>query len=184
MDEREILALLLRHEEAGLAAALEQYGGRLRSLAAGIAGAETAEECVSDALYAAWNVIPPTEPQHLFAFLCKLTRNFALDRYRSATAQKRGGAVLLQSLEELAACIPADSDPSAEVQAQALQAAINRFLRTQPTRERTVFLARYFYAMPIREIAARLGLREGTVKTVLRRTRLRLRHYLEQEEFL
>ena len=43
MDEHDILALLLRHDEDGLEAALAQYGSRLRAIAAGIIGVESAE---------------------------------------------------------------------------------------------------------------------------------------------
>lgn len=67
MDEREMLALLLRHDEDGLEAALTQYGKRLHAVAAAIVGAETAGECVNDALLAAWNAIPPERPAHLRA---------------------------------------------------------------------------------------------------------------------
>lgn len=45
MDEQDILALLLQHDEDGLDAALKQYGKRLHAIAAGIVGIESAEEC-------------------------------------------------------------------------------------------------------------------------------------------
>lgn len=183
MEEERILVLLTQHEEAGLTAALERYGGRLRAIAAGIAGAEAAEECVNDALLAAWNAIPPA-PEHLLPYLCRITRNISLDRCRSTAAQKRGGSVLRVSLSELDDCIPGSSDPAGAVQQQALQEAINAFLHGRPARERMLFLARYFYAMPLREIAARFSMREGAVKSALRRSRERLRHYLEQEDLL
>ncbi|MGN1307560.1 MAG: RNA polymerase sigma factor [Faecousia sp.] len=91
MDEQDILALLLRHDEDGLDAALKQYGKRLRAIAAGIVGVESAEECVNDTLLNAWNAIPPEQPTHLRAYLCKLTRNIALNRYAQESAKKRGG---------------------------------------------------------------------------------------------
>lgn len=186
MDESEILALPQRHDESALAIMEQAYAARLRALATGIVSASAAEECVNDALFAAWNAIPPAEPAHLFAYLCKLTRNLALDRCRAEAAQKRGGSVLRLSLDELGECVsaPAAHDPAAAVDAAALHAAINAFLRTQPAQARALFLARYFYAMPLREIAARFGLREGSVKSTLSRTRKRLRAYLEQEELL
>lgn len=107
MDERDILALLLRHNEDGLDAALRQYGKRLHAIAAGIVGVENAEECVNDALFSAWNAIPPEQPLHLRAYLCKLTRNTALNRYAQESAKKRGGAAVDASIEELAECLPA-----------------------------------------------------------------------------
>ena len=115
MDESEILTLLQRHDEAALAAIEHAYAARLRALASGIAGTSAANECVNDALLAAWNAIPPAEPAHLFAYLCKLTRNLALDRCRAEAAQKRGGSILRLSLDEPGECVsaPAAHDPAA-----------------------------------------------------------------------
>lgn len=163
---------------------MQCYGARLRAIAAGIAGEAAADECVDDALYAAWNAIPPARPKNLFAYLCRITRNNALDRVRREGAEKRGGDVLRLSLDELAACVSDADDPARTVEAKALGAAIGTFLRQQKKQARLLFVARYFYAMPIAEIARRFSLRESTVKTVLRRTRLRLRTYLQEEEFL
>lgn len=91
MDETWILQRFLARDEEGLAAAYAQLGPGLTALAARIAGPETAEECVNDALLAAWQAIPPLAPVHLAAYLAKLTRNAALNRYRAQNAQKRGG---------------------------------------------------------------------------------------------
>ena len=171
MDETWILQRFLARDEEGLAAAYAQLGPGLTALAARIAGPETAEECVNDALLAAWQAIPPLAPVHLAAYLAKLTRNAALNRYRAQNAQKRGGSVVAVSLDELA-------------EAEVLRSALSAFLRTLPERQRQVFLARYFYALPLSGIAARFSMRENTVKTTLHRTRRRLRDYLEQEELL
>lgn len=74
--------------------------------------------------------------------------------------------------------------PADRAEAEALRSALSAFLRTLPERQRQVFLARYFYALPLSGIAARFSMRENTVKTTLHRTRRRLRDYLEQEELL
>lgn len=183
MDERDILALLLRHNEDGLDAALRQYGKRLHAIAAGIVGVENAEECVNDALFSAWNAIPPEQPKHLRAYLCKLTRNAALNRYAQESAKKRGGAAVDASIEELAECLPAAEEPAKAFEEKALSEAITRFLRQQKPRSRRLFLARYFYAMPIRDIASRFSMREGAVKSALRRSREALHTYLTKEGF-
>lgn len=183
MDEHDILALLLRHDEDGLEAALTQYGSRLRAIAAGIVGMESAEECVNDALFNAWNAIPPEEPTHLRAYLCKLTRNAALNRYAQERAKKRGGTAIDASMEELAECLPVAEDPAKTVEEKALSEAISRFLWQQKPRNRRLFLARYFYAMSIRDIALRFSLGEGAVKSALRRSREALHTYLIKEGF-
>ncbi len=184
MDDEQILALLLQHDEDGLQAIVTRYGKRLHALAAGIVGQQTAEECVNDALLQAWNAIPPQNPTHLCAYFCKLTRNLALNRYAESTAQKRGGSVVTASFDELAECLPAENDPATAAEQALLEQAISRFLRKQSAPARNVFLARYFYAMTLHEIAARFSMREGAVKSSLHRTREKLRDFLKQEAFL
>lgn len=184
MDETWILQRFLARDEEGLAAAYAQLGPGLTALAARIADPETAEECVNDALLAAWQTIPPLAPVHLAAYLAKLTRNAALNRYRAQNAQKRGGSVVAVSLDELAECLPGGESPADRAEAEVLRSALSAFLRTLPERQRQVFLARYFYALPLSGIAARFSMRENNVKTTLHRTRRRLRDYLEQEELL
>ena len=146
MDETWILQRFLARDEEGLAAAYAQLGPGLTALAARIAGPETAEECVNDALLAAWQAIPPLAPVHLAAYLAKLTRNAALNRYRAQNAQKRGGSIVAVSLDELAECLPGGESPADRAEAEVLRSALSAFLRTLPERQRQVFLARYFYA--------------------------------------
>ncbi len=117
MDETWILQRFLARDEEGLAAAYAQLGPGLTALAARIAGPKTAEECVNDALLAAWQAIPPLAPVHLAAYLAKLTRNAALNRYRAQNAQKRGGSIVAVSLDELrSACRAAKARPTARRQ--------------------------------------------------------------------
>ena len=112
MDETWILQRFLARDEEGLAAAYAQLGPGLTALAARIAGPETAEECVNDALLAAWQTIPPLAPVHLAAYLAKLTRNAALNRYRAQNAQKRGGSIVAVSPSWPSACRAAKARPT------------------------------------------------------------------------
>ncbi len=49
------------------------------------------DECVNDTYHRARLSIPPTRPTRLGAFLAKITRNLAPDRYNKRNAAKRGG---------------------------------------------------------------------------------------------
>ena len=181
MDEEKILALLTRHEEAGLDAALAHYGGRLRALAAGIVGAEAAEECVNDALLAAWNAIPPKRPAVLSAFLGKITRNLALDCWKLQHAEKRGSGSVALALDELAECIPSGGGLERALDEKELSSTLDAFLRTLPERECSVFLRRYWYSDSVRDVARRFAMNENSTKSMLFRTREKLRKYLEGE---
>ena len=81
-------------------------------------------------------------------------------------------------LDELAECIGEDSPIEDRL---ALREGLNRFLRELPDKNRTVFLLRYWYMMPVSEIAKRYDLSEGAVKMLLQRARNKLKDYLEKE---
>lgn len=66
---------------------------------------------------------------------------------------------------------------------QALAQAISAFLRSEDAESRMLFLRRYWYSDPIKDIAKRCGLRESTVKSRLFRIRGRLKDYLLREGF-
>ena len=48
---------------------------------------------------------------------------------------------------------------------------------------RTLFLGRYYYFDSLKEVAAYCGMGEAKAKSLLHRTRQKLRIYLEQEGF-
>ena len=60
---------------------------------------------------------------------------------------------------------------------------IGRFLRDLPSLQRSVFVERYFYMDPIKDIARRHAMSESKTKSMLHRIRERLREYLRQEGY-
>ena len=62
------------------------------------------------------------------------------------------------------------------------QAAVDAFVGDLPETERRIFIARYWFLIPVKEIAERLGCTQSRVKTSLYRTRKKLCVYLEDEE--
>ncbi len=92
MEDSEIIELFWRRDQRAVAEAEGKYGGYCRAIAGRILPSpQDAEECVNDALYRAWQSIPPQRPNSLPAFLGRLTRNLSLDRLRHSSARKRGG---------------------------------------------------------------------------------------------
>lgn len=185
MYDGEILALFAARDERALRAVQEKYGGLCRSIAMQILNnAEDAEECMNDMLYQTWQAIPPEQPEKLSAYCAALTRNNALNRYQARKAAKRGGGQLPLVLEELSSCIPAQNDTEEVLDKIALTGAIEHFLREQDKKHRRVFLLRYYSMLSVTQIAEEMQMREGTVKSILKRMRDRLQVYLEREELL
>ena len=185
MEDSAIVELYWQRSEQAVAESERKYGAYCRSIACRISGSERdAEECVSDAWLAAWNAMPDKRPARLGVFLGCLTRHAAIDRLRAERSRKRGGAEQLLPLDELAEVLPAEGDPAQEAEAHALGEAIKNYVNSlEPTRQR-VFLGRYFYGLPVAEIAARCGFTESKTKSLLHRMRGELRRYLEKEGLL
>ena len=176
----EIIDMYLARNEDAIGCTSEKYGKYCTSIAYNIlADLFDTEECVNDTWLRAWNSIPPTVPRILGAFLGKITRNLALDRYAAKAAAKRGGRVA-ESLDELAECV-GDSDLVEQMEVQELAEHISAFLRSEPEASRCVFIRRYFHQASVAEIAKKYGLTQANVKVTLHRMRKRLALYLEKE---
>ena len=182
MNDEQIVGLYFARAEAALTETEAQYGRLCLSVARRILPDERdAEECASDALLREWNAIPPERPRSLGAYLARLTRNLALDRYAYNQAEKRSTA-LTGAFEELEPFLPdaADSLQQAAECAE-LRQVLGAFLRRQTREARVFFVRRYWYGESIREVAQACGVSEEKVKASLFRTRNKLRAVLEKE---
>ena len=180
MNDQYIVDLFWNRDEQAITAAQEQYGKLCHSVAYNILGnREDTEECVNDTYLHAWTAIPPERPASLGAYLCRIARNLAINRYRADRREKRGAGQTALALDELSECVADES--TSMVDEVLLRDALNRFLRTQPELTRHVFVQRYWYLRAIAEIAEEFGMTESRVKMLLLRTRQRLRDHLTKE---
>ena len=185
MDDNKIIDLYLRRDETAVKQTSEKFGDHLRALAYGIVkDHQTAEECENDTYLKAWNSIPPHEPrEYLYAFLARITRHISLDCCRKRSRLKRS-AYISELSAEMEQCIPAPDDMECRIDDIVLGQAINKFLGTLSEEKRNVFIRRYWYLDSISDIARRFSLSESKVKTMLFRSRNRLRDYLEKEGYI
>ena len=181
MKDKEIVGLFIKRDEKALFAATEKYKNYCVSIAERILlSREDAEEIWNDVLSAAWNSIPPNEPEHLDLWLGKIARNAALKKLEAEKTKKRSGGIKIQ-LDELAETIPA---PLSGYQADsiALRDFLNGFIRSLPKEQRAIFVKRYWLCEDVKEIAEFFGYSENKVSLILFRIRKRLKKELEKEE--
>ena len=182
LEDSKIIDLYWARKEQALAETDAKYGSYCRTIARNIPrNFEDTEECVSDTWLHAWNSMPPQRPGILSAFLGRITRNLSFDRCKYQQAAKRGGGTLPLALDELGECIPSAQRVEYALEQKELAAAIDRFLRTLPEKDCNLFLRRYWYVDSISVIADRYGMKENTVKSILFRTREKLRKFLGEE---
>ena len=184
MEDREIVNLYWERNTSAIKETDTKYGGYCKAIAKNILGNhEDAEECVNDTYLNTWNSIPPNRPNVLSTYLGKITRNLSFARFRRRHAEKRGGGEIELILDELGECVSDTDSVEQEVEKKELVRAINRYLDTLSQEKCSIFLCRYWYAIPVSEIAARFGMSEGNVSVTLNRIRHQLKNYLEERGY-
>lgn len=184
MEDQKIVELYWSRDEAAIQETDRKYGRYLLKIAYNIlANTQDSEESVYDTYFNAWNSMPPQRPGALSSYLAKITRRVSIDLFRRKTREKRKGSEYAVSLSELEECISAGGGPEEAIGVQELGAAINTFLRGQSEESRNVFIGRYYFLDPVKVVAQYCGISESAAKSMLHRTRNKLRDYLREEGF-
>ena len=185
MEDKNIVDLFWDRNENAITETAKKYGKYCFSIAFNIlANNEDAEECVNDSYLNAWNSMPPHRPAILSTFLGKITRYICLKKWRDKHAQKRGGGEIILAYDELSDCIPSGTQIDEEVENSRITSIINSFLDKLPITEQNVFICRYWYFDSISSISKQFGFSESKIKSMLYRSRKKLRAKLIQEGVL
>lgn len=104
----------------------------------------------------------------------------ALKKYEYISAAKRNPAAIT-SLDELGDCISGTNSVESEVEKRHIERTIDKFLWQQDEEKRDIFIRRYWYFDSIESICKSTGFSQSKVKSILYRTRQKLRGYLEGE---
>ncbi|MBE6842190.1 MAG: sigma-70 family RNA polymerase sigma factor [Ruminococcus sp.] len=180
MEDKDIIGLYISRSERAISETDIKYGSYCRTIARNVLGdnGET-EECVNDTYFSLWKTIPPTIPTILKSFIAKITRNKAINMYEKKTASKRSNGQMEVSIDELTECFDSSDDAQSRVERQETIAALNEFLEGLDKNKRIYFIQRYWYMTPIKEIAAKNNISEGSLKTMLSRIRADLKKYIK-----
>ena len=185
MEDQAIVALYWQRDESAIQETQQKYGPYLLKIAYQILSSrEDSEESVNDTYLKAWGSMPPHRPGTLRTYLGKITRQLSIDRLRGRDRVKRRASEYALSLSELEECVSAGDTTQEQVDLRLLAQSIQRFLSALPPEARTVFVERYYYLDPVRDIAQHHGFTQSKVKSLLYRTRQGLKRHLEQEDFL
>lgn len=180
MDDFQIIELYFARDEHAIKETDHKYGKLCFQVAKNLLfNNEDSEECVNDTYLTVWNKIPPTRPNNFMAFICKITRNLSLKKLEVSNAVKRSAAAII-SLSEIEATVPDDSIAPG-IEDEELGKLISSFLWSEKELDRNIFLRKYWFFDSISDIAERYSMNENSVKSVLFRSRNRLREFLKKE---
>ena len=167
-------------DAGGLEELYDRYGDLLYALVLRIVGrAADAEDVLQEAWIQVWKNAARYDPSRgpVAAWLVTVARSRAIDRLRSLGSRARA---------ETAAGVdppPAGEDASAGAQQRQIRDRVVTALAALPDQSRQVLELAYFEGLSQSEIAARLGLPLGTVKSWTRQGLLRLREQVPQGEW-
>ena len=182
MEDAAIVDLYWQRSDQAISETDKKYGRYCHTIAYQICNDnEDAEECVNDTWLRAWNAMPTDRPSVLAGFLGRITRNLAISLCRSKSRVKRGGGELPLALEELNECIPSRLDVERSYEIREFQQAVGAFVAALPELDQKIFVARYWYMTPVKDIARRLSFTESKTKSILFRLRNQLRDRLKEE---
>lgn len=184
MQDEKIVSLYWKRDERAIKETQSKYDRYLTKIAYNIlADFEDSKESVNDTYLAAWNSMPPHKPDVLSTYLGKMTRRISIDIFRRKNREKRKASEYAVSLSELEDCIADEGTPESSMDLQLLAEAINTFLRTLQADERNTFIGRYYFMDSVKEVASYCKMSESKAKSMLFRTRNRLKEYLREEGF-
>jgi RNA polymerase sigma-70 factor (ECF subfamily) len=170
-----------RGDERAVQALVDRHGDALYALAYSILqdGAD-AEEVTADAFHQAWRRAASFEPARasVIAWLAVITRSRALDRLRSG---KQGRRRLRIEREAAAPGDPpgrAEDQPDRELETSEAKQLVGRAIGELPEPQRQVIELAYFGGLSQSEIAERMSIPLGTVKTRTLSAMKRLREAL------
>lgn len=185
MEDARIVDLYWQRDETAIKVTDEKYGKYLTKIAYNIlSDREDSKECVNDTYFKAWDSMPPNKPDYLSLYLGKITRCLSIDKLRKRTSAKRNAGQYNLSLSELDECLSGGNVTEDAVDKKLLAAAIGKYLLTVSADARNSFIHRYYYMDSIKDIASYFLMSESKVKTLLFRTRLGLKEYLEKEGYM
>lgn len=183
LEDQLITQLFYNRSEQAIKSLSEKYGRLCKTISYKILrNDQDAEECVNDTYLVAWNTIPPQRPDPLSAYICRITRNVSLKKYRSNTAEKRNSYYDV-TLEEISECFKGKEQVEDNFEVNELSECINQFLDTIKPIDRVIFMERYWFCYEISEITKNLGLSKNYVNVHLHRTKEKLKKHLNLEGY-
>ena len=174
MRESMILQNIKVGDPSGLKALMERYVPYISVIVWNILrdamSPQDAEEVVSDVFLAAWEQAADLKAGHVKGWLGTVARNKAKNKLR-----QMGRTI---SLEENSVDIPAPNDLSEAMEQDEERRLVRQAVDALPPEDKEIFLRHYYYAQSIKEISDHMALNESTIKTKLRRGRMKLKEAL------
>jgi RNA polymerase sigma-70 factor (ECF subfamily) len=140
---------------------------------------EEAEDLTQDIFLKIFKALATFDRRANFqTWIVSISRNLCIDHYRSVRKERQTIARDVDSNELQP--VATERGPYAQAEHQDLREQLRQALETLPVTLRTAVVLRDLQELSYQEIADRLGLPEGTVKSRINRGRIELAHQLKR----
>lgn len=179
-QEQALLERIRNGDESGFELLVKEHTGKVTGLAWRLVGnREEAEDLAQEAFLRLHRSLPGFRgDSRISTWLYRTTTRLAIDYLRRERIKHK----LFFFRQDNDAPDPVElardpgNDPARELQSQEAMQSLRKSLRKLSSRQQVIFTLRHYEGLPLKEIAAHLGLQTGTVKAHLHRavTQLRL----------
>lgn len=184
MTDEQLVELYCQRSADAISETDKKYGHFLFCIALNILhDAQDSEECQNDTYLGVWNAIPPTKPDVFSAFIAKIVRRIAVNRYKERTRKKRIPSEMTISIEDMENTLHSDNSVEYAYDAKELGKTISDYVRTLNERQRFIFIDRYYLAESVEYIAKELSVSVQTVYREIDKIKRGLKQHLERNEF-
>lgn len=183
MDDAKIIELYWQRDEKAIEETSKKYGAFLFRIAYNILHDRLdCEECQNDTYLDVWKAIPPTRPASFPAFIAKIVRRIAIDKYKQKSSKKRIPSEFTISIDDLKDTLYSVETPDREYAAEELGVVINEYVRSLSERQRYIFIDRFFLLESVETIAADLTVSVPTVYREIEKLKQGLKLHLERND--
>lgn len=177
--EKQLAAKLKKGDIQALKEAIDCYTGYVRTVirnfSRGTFPEQDIDELCSDVFFSLWQHRETLDVNIGFrSYLSAAARNAVKDRFKSAKPP-------CEDISELE--IPSGFSVEDAVQTREMLRCLDKGIATLPEKESEIFARYYFYGETTPEIARKMNMSEGTVRSALSRTRTKLKEYLTKRGF-
>lgn len=177
MNDKKIIAAIIKQDEQVFAFAIQKYSKLLWKVAASVlintASAQDVEECVADVFIYLWQYPEKYNPEKskLSSWLSMVARSKAVDRYRRIIKKR-----------EISMEMMAESLEYAEIAAGEEKEQLQSCMDELDEKEKELIIRRYYYEQKPAEIAVALDMPKKQVENKLYYVRQKLKKMLERQE--
>lgn len=180
LEDNKIIQLYFNRSEQAIVETERKYKSMLFSISYRILKNKMdVEECLNDVYLAAWETIPPQNPNPLTTYLIRIVRNISINKYYKNSATKRNSYYDL-TLNELEDCFSDVESVEEKYEVKELASAISLFLDKMDKKSRLLFVRRYYFADSMEDLSRKFSLTENNVSVRLYRIRKKLKKYLKK----